>query len=144
MTAKRKRSTPQPGDAPAAKHAGTVRLLPMEIRIGDRFTEGEHEWEVVTHPSAFQGGKSLRARIRRFGVPESETEMTWPAAQDALRTAGDLDGKILLDCTNPLKPDLSDLTVGHTSSGAEQVAAWAADARRQDLQHDGVLQYGER
>jgi hypothetical protein len=37
----------------------------MEIHIGDQFTEGEFEWEVVTHPAAFQGGKSLRARIRR-------------------------------------------------------------------------------
>jgi predicted dinucleotide-binding enzyme len=34
----------------------------------------------------------------------------------------------LLDCTNPLKADLSGLTVGHTASGAEQVAAWAPGA----------------
>jgi hypothetical protein len=33
----------------------------------------------VTHPAAFQGGKSLPARIRRPGMPESETEMIWPA-----------------------------------------------------------------
>ena len=51
----------------------------MEIQIGDRLTEGEFEWEVVTHPAAFQGGKSLRARVPRPGVPESETEMIWPA-----------------------------------------------------------------
>jgi len=53
----------------------------------------------------------------------------WPAARDALRSAGELGGKILLDCTNPLKPDLSGLTVGHTASGGEQVAAWAPGAR---------------
>jgi predicted dinucleotide-binding enzyme len=35
----------------------------------------------------------------------------------------------LLDCTNPLKPDLSGLTVGYTVSGAEQVAACAPGAR---------------
>jgi hypothetical protein len=51
----------------------------MEIQIGDRFTDQELEWEVVTHPAAFQGGKSLRARIRRPGLPETEREMTWPA-----------------------------------------------------------------
>jgi hypothetical protein len=33
----------------------------------------------MTHSAAFQGGKSLRARIRRPGVPENETEMIWPA-----------------------------------------------------------------
>jgi len=64
---------------PMPRAAGTLSLLPMEIQIGDRFTEGEFEWEVVTHPAAFQGGKSLRARVRRPGVPESETEMIWPA-----------------------------------------------------------------
>jgi len=79
VTPKPKKSTPQQEGAPAAKQAGTVALLPMEIQIGDRFTEGEFEWEVVTHPAGFQGGKSLRARIRRPGVPESETEMIWPA-----------------------------------------------------------------
>ena len=62
----------------AGENAGALTLLPMEIQIGDRFTEGGFEWE-VTHPAAFQGGKSLRARIRRPGVPESETEMVWPA-----------------------------------------------------------------
>jgi hypothetical protein len=64
---------------PHGRKSGTVSLLPMEIQIGDRFTEGEFEWEVLTHPAGFQGGKSLRARIRRPGVPESETEMIWPA-----------------------------------------------------------------
>jgi len=32
----------------------------MEIQIGDRFLEGEFEWEVVTHHAAFQGGKPSR------------------------------------------------------------------------------------
>jgi len=41
----------------------------------------------------------------------------WPAAQDALRSEGDLGGKILLDCTNPLKPDLSGLAVGSCACG---------------------------
>jgi hypothetical protein len=39
----------------------TASMLPMEIRIGDRFTDHEFEWEVVTHPAALHGGKSLRA-----------------------------------------------------------------------------------
>ncbi len=51
------------------------------------------------------------------------------ATQSALKSAGSLRGKILLDCTNPLKPDLSALTVGYTSSGAEHVAGWAPGAR---------------
>lgn len=53
----------------------------------------------------------------------------WAATQDAVRRAGDLTGKIIFDCTNPLKEDLSGLAVGHTNSGAEQVAAWASSNR---------------
>jgi hypothetical protein len=53
----------------------------------------------------------------------------WDAAQDAVKNAGNLRGKIVLDCTNPLKPDLSGLTHGYDTSGAEQIAKWAAGAR---------------
>jgi hypothetical protein len=47
----------------------------MEIKIGDRFTDDGFEWEVVTHPASLHGGKSLRARILRPGLPETEREM---------------------------------------------------------------------
>jgi predicted dinucleotide-binding enzyme len=53
----------------------------------------------------------------------------WPATYEALRAAGDLSEKVLLDCTNPLAPDLSALELGTTSSGGEQVAEWAPGAR---------------
>lgn len=52
----------------------------------------------------------------------------WHATRDALRSAGELAGKVLLDCTNPLKADGSGLEVGYTGSGGEQVAAWAKGA----------------
>ena len=57
----------------------SASMLPMEIQVGDRFTEGGFEWEVLTHPAAMRGGKSLRARIQRPGLPETEREMTWAA-----------------------------------------------------------------
>lgn len=52
----------------------------------------------------------------------------WQAAQDAVQHAGNLAGKILLDCTNPLKADFSGLEIGHTTSAGEMVAQWAAGA----------------
>jgi NADPH-dependent F420 reductase len=55
--------------------------------------------------------------------------MPWGAAQDVIKTAGGLDGKIVFDCLNPLKPDLSGLDAGGARSAAEQVAAWAPGAR---------------
>lgn len=53
----------------------------------------------------------------------------WDAAQDAIDSTGDLTGKILIDCTNPLKPDLTGLAIGHSTSAAETVAGWAKGAR---------------
>lgn len=53
----------------------------------------------------------------------------WHATEAAVRSAGDLTGKVLVDCTNPLKPDLSGLLIGFDTSGGEQVADWARGAR---------------
>ena len=48
----------------------------MELQVGDRFDDHGFEWEMSTHPAVLHGGKSLRARIVRPGLPESEREMT--------------------------------------------------------------------
>jgi hypothetical protein len=53
----------------------------------------------------------------------------WEATEDALRQAGDLDGKIVFDCTNPLKPGLAGVEVPAAGSAGQQVAAWAPGAR---------------
>lgn len=47
----------------------------------------------------------------------------WNAAPAALQSAGKLSGKILLDVTNPLLPDLSGLDIPEGISGGEQVAS---------------------
>ena len=54
----------------------------------------------------------------------------WTAAADALKPIGKISQrKILWDCTNPLKPDLSGLLVGADTSGAEEIAKLAPWAR---------------
>ena len=52
----------------------------------------------------------------------------WPSTL-SLAASLPLDGKIVIDCTNPLKPDLSGLAVEGDTSGAEEVAQRAAGAR---------------
>jgi predicted dinucleotide-binding enzyme len=47
----------------------------------------------------------------------------WNAVPAALRSAGNLNGKILLDATNPLLPDLSGIDAPEGISGGEQVAS---------------------
>jgi 8-hydroxy-5-deazaflavin:NADPH oxidoreductase len=54
----------------------------------------------------------------------------WSAVADALAAAGNLTGKVLIDCTNPLRMAASglELEIGHTISGGERVAALAPGA----------------
>ncbi len=53
----------------------------------------------------------------------------WAGTRAAIEQAGTLGGKVLLDVTNPLAPDFGSLVVGHTTSGGEEVAKWAAGAK---------------
>jgi predicted dinucleotide-binding enzyme len=53
----------------------------------------------------------------------------WEATEAAVRDAGDLAGKIVVDATNPLLPNLAGLAAGTTTSGGELVASWAPGAR---------------
>lgn len=46
----------------------------------------------------------------------------WSGTSDAVRAAGDLTGKTVIDCTNPLLPDFAGLAVGLTTSAAEEIA----------------------
>ena len=41
---------------------------------------------------------------------------------------GDLNGKIVVDITNPLTPDYMGLTIGHSTSAAEQIAQAVPEA----------------
>jgi 8-hydroxy-5-deazaflavin:NADPH oxidoreductase len=79
-----------------------------------------------------QAGPRTRAAAVKEAVTAAEVVVLatpWSAAEAAVRAAGDWRGKILVDATNPLTEDVSGLALGHTTSGAEQVARWAAGAR---------------
>jgi len=54
----------------------------------------------------------------------------WNAAEAAIRSMGDLTGKILLDASNPVAmgTDGLGLEIGHNSSAGEKVQAWATGA----------------
>ena len=54
----------------------------------------------------------------------------WTATAEALKQVGKVQGeKIIWDCTNALKPDMSGLAIGTTTSAGEEVAKLAAWAR---------------
>jgi 8-hydroxy-5-deazaflavin:NADPH oxidoreductase len=77
-------------------------------------------------------GKRARAASVKDAVTGAEVVVLatpWSAAEAAIRDAGELRGKVVVDATNPLKADLSGLALGHSTSAAEQVAGWAPGAR---------------
>ena len=45
-----------------------------------------------------------------------------PAAEEILGSTADLQGKVLIDCTNPLNAEFSGLELGFDTSAAEKIA----------------------
>ncbi|MBV9236374.1 MAG: NADPH-dependent F420 reductase [Xanthobacteraceae bacterium] len=57
--------------------------------------------------------------------------LPWSAAEDAVRALGDLNGKIVIDCMNPLAMQNGKLGLdrGFSTSGGETLASWIPEAR---------------
>jgi predicted dinucleotide-binding enzyme len=57
--------------------------------------------------------------------------LPWGVAESAVKALGDLSGKVVVDCMNPLGRTTAGmgLTVGHTTSGGEIVAGWLPGAQ---------------
>jgi predicted dinucleotide-binding enzyme len=56
--------------------------------------------------------------------------LPWNAAEAAVKSLGNLSGKAVIDCMNPLgmSGGVLGLTIGHTTSGGETVASWLPGA----------------
>jgi len=85
-------------------------------------------------PKAIADASAIKCRIASVRDAASAAEVVvlatpWQAVKDALAAAGNLAGKVLLDCTNPLTADFTQLEIGHTTSGGEEVAKLAPGAR---------------
>lgn len=51
------------------------------------------------------------------------------AVAEALKTAGNLAGKVLVDISNPISADYKSLVIGHTTSAAEEIQALVPQAK---------------
>jgi hypothetical protein len=101
--------------------------------LGRRWAGAGHEVVFGTRrPERVETPPGARADGVREAAEHGEVVVLatpWDGVRDALAAAGDLTGKVLFDCTNPLAADLSGLAIGHTTSAGEQVAALAPGAR---------------
>jgi NADPH-dependent F420 reductase len=97
-----------------------------EVVFGSRDPAGERAAAAtVAAPGTTVAGIATAVR----GADVVILATPYDAATDALDAAGPLDGVIVVDCTNPIAPGLSGLSVGTTSSGAEVIAAHVPAAR---------------
>lgn len=108
------------------------------MALGSAFTQrGESVVFGVPEPEKYQTavtalGPLARATSTAQAITASDVvvlAVPYAAVADIAQSVPDWQGKILVDATNPLAPGLVGLTVGTTTSGAEELAKLARGAR---------------
>ena len=80
------------------------------------------------------GGKALAASVQEAASHGEVLILAtpWNATQEAIASSGNLTGKIIIDATNPIEMTpaglAAGLTIGYTTSAAEEIAKWAPGA----------------
>jgi predicted dinucleotide-binding enzyme len=108
--------------------------------LGSRWAHRGHKIVFSSADTDSQKMKDLVARAganARAGSVEDASKASdvlllatpWAAAESAIAGAGDVSGKVFIDATNPLLPDLSGLTIGNDRSAGEQVQLLATGAK---------------
>lgn len=107
--------------------------------LGEAWTRYGHE---VLFGVRNPGSADVHALLQRCG-PRARAEsiadavqlaevvvnaLPWTATRGVLEKLN-LGDKPLLDCSNPLKPDLSGLEIGTSTSAGEQVASWTESSK---------------
>lgn len=119
-------------------HIGIIGTGNMGSALGKRFSDAGHQiFYGSIDPStaksisdmmgsSVQGGSIANAadfgEVLILAIP-------WVGVENSLDEAGDLQGRVLVDCTNPFKPDSNELLFGNDRSGAEFIASKAKDAQ---------------
>ncbi|MBL8326012.1 MAG: NAD(P)-binding domain-containing protein [Rubrivivax sp.] len=109
---------------------------PVGMTLGAGWAAKGHEVRYgARNPASDKVAKALAATPGSTALPIAEAvrwadaallATPWEGARPAV-SGVDFAGKPLLDATNPLTPGF-EIAVGHTSSGGEQVQAWAPSA----------------
>ena len=95
----------------------------IPVVIGSRTADtGATLAKAVGAASASVAEAVKQAQIVVLAVP-------YAAVGETVRALGDVTGKILVDISNPVTPDFMALTVGHTTSAAEEIQKLAPRAR---------------
>jgi NADPH-dependent F420 reductase len=107
--------------------------------LGSRWAAKGH---MVTFASREPGAERVQSLVESAGSNASAARVAdavsrssivvlavpFTAVRERLDMAGDLGGKVVIDCTNPIAPGLKSM-FNNGASGAEQIAAWTPRAR---------------
>ena len=114
-------------------------------------------WAAKGHTitAGLREGSKATEKAKQLGVAVATPEVAikqaevialalpWATVQSTFASLGSVDGKIIVDATNPLDSDLSVITLEAGSAGA-QVARWAKGARVvKAFNTIGALSFGE-
>jgi predicted dinucleotide-binding enzyme len=107
--------------------SGFARLLASkgyDIAIGNKNPE-----------KAAALAKEIGARVKGGNVKDAVGEadviflaVKYDDAAEALKAAGDLANKVVIDISNPITADFKGLTIGHSTSAAEEIQKLAPNA----------------
>ncbi len=97
------------------------------VTLGSRDPEAEK----VRALAAETGGRAVRPSDAVAAADAVILALPWSAVETAVAGLGDLSGRIVIDCTNPLGRvgGALGLTLGHTTSGGEVLQALLPAAR---------------
>ncbi len=101
-----------------------------------RDTEAASISDLLKRIGAQARARSVADAVRPAGVIVGATP--WPATQAAIRAAGALNDKIVIDCTNPATPDSSLASETLTVSGVEHSGRSARASTRRSIKPDSI------
>jgi 8-hydroxy-5-deazaflavin:NADPH oxidoreductase len=105
-----------------------LRLANLDYKIsyGSRNPSSRKMLDILQQSAGNAKALSIKETILKSDVVI--LAIPWEKAKEVVQSSNNWNGKILIDCTNPLKADLSGLAVEHNTSAAEQIAQWAKGA----------------
>lgn len=105
--------------------AGTLAAAGHEVAIGARdLAKAAALADQVGH-NAVGGGIAAAVKLADIVI----LALPYGAVAEALKAAGDVAGKVLVDITNPISADFKSLVIGHTTSAAEEIQALVPGAK---------------
>lgn len=97
------------------------------IFLGAQDPGSEDARSLVEKIGSHASAHSVQEAVNRAEVVFLATP--WSITRELVTGLRGLDGKVLIDCTNPLLPNLAGLELGLNDSGGERVQSWAPRAR---------------